>query len=180
MMKLFHILFSCLLLTSCFSDNDVNWSGSDIPFDGTGYRPVYVSNEEAAEITSKPGEALVDPGKIYLLEPYLFINERGRGIHVIDNTDPSAPENISFISIPGNYDMAAKGNWLYADNNADLLTFDISDPKNVRLVKRVADAIPVQNYPPHINVYFECADPSKGVVVGWEKVDMSSRPKCRR
>ncbi len=179
MHRYLYILLLFPALTACFR-NDDNWAGNDIDFDGTGYRPVYLEEEKAAEITSKPGEALVDPGKIYLLEPYIFVNERGRGIHIIDNRDPAKPENISFISIPGNHDMAAKGTWLYADNNADLLTFDISNPREVRLVRRTAGAIPVHNYPPHTNVYFECADPEKGVVVAWEKVSMTKRPKCRR
>jgi hypothetical protein len=150
-----------------------------IPFDGTGYRPVYASAEEVNKIETVAARELTDPGKIYVFDPYLFINEKGKGIHIIDNKDPRKPKNLSFISIPSNYDIAVKDQWLYADNLGSLLVFDISNPLTPKLAKRVENAVPVYNYPPFQNVYFECADPQKGVVVGWEKVDMS-RPKCFR
>ena len=179
MSKFSYLLLSGLLLSGCFSSDDSPPPPS-VSFDGTGYKPVYISPEEVSKITFVAGKALEDPGKIYLLEPYLFVNEKGRGIHIIDNTDATAPENIAFISIPGNYDMAAKGNWLYADNFSDLLAFDISDPKAVRLVKRIENAVPIRDYPQEANVFFECPDPSKGRVIAWEKVEMAEKPKCWR
>lgn len=177
MNKIYTLLFAAFCLSGCkYYDRD-RWNPV---FDGTAYRPVYVNDDEVSNITFRTGEKLVEPGKIYLLEPFLFINEKGRGIHIIDNSDPANPENISFISIPGNFDMAAKGNWLYADNYTDLLTFDISNPREVRLAKRIADAVPVRDFPPHSGIYFECPDPSKGTIVSWEKVDMPVKPKCWR
>ena len=172
-------LLLALGLISCITDdNDEPING--IYFDGTGYRPVYATAAELADIKITDAVALSEPGKIYLLDPYIFVNERGKGVHIIDNTDPKNPDNMAFISIPGNYDMAAKGNWLYADNVSDLLVFDISNPKVPKLNKRIANAIPVNDYPPFQGVYFECADSKSGVIVGWEKVPMSSRPKCYR
>jgi hypothetical protein len=76
--------------------------------------------------------------------------------------------------------MAVKDNWLYADNAADLVVLDISDPKLPKVVKRISDAIPAMSFPPYTNVYFECADSKKGVVVGWEKVNMEIKPSCFR
>ncbi|WP_221391344.1 hypothetical protein [Dyadobacter sp. NIV53] len=171
------LLVVCLL--SCLTDNgDEPING--ISFDGTGYIPVYATAAELSEVKITDALALADPGKIYLLDPYIFVNERGKGVHIIDNSDPKNPKNMAFISILGNYDIAAKDNWLYADNVSDLLVFDISNPKAPRLNKRIANAIPVNNYPPFQNVYFECADSKSGIIVGWEKVPMSVRPKCYR
>lgn len=85
---------------------------------------------------------LCSPGKIYVYGDYLLINEMGKGIHVYNNSNPSAPKNISFINIDGNVDLAVNNNILYADNHMDLLAFDISNPTNVKLVKRVKDAFP--------------------------------------
>lgn len=178
MAKLFLLLvFSAALTSSCIHYDDKVRAPH---FDGTGYQPVYMSDEEVSRVSTGPARPLTDPGKIYLLEPYLFVNERGKGIHVIDNTDPADPKNIAFISIPGNHDMAAKGEWLYADNYTDLLTFHIADPQHIVLTKRTPDAIPAQNYPPQTNVFFECADAAKGAVVAWEKVEMNTKPKCWR
>jgi hypothetical protein len=164
--------FSCL--------PETNENVSPVKFDGTGYKPIYASADQVADIEFTTAKPLTEPGKIYVLEPYLFINEMGKGIHIINNSDPKNPENLSFIAITGNYDMAAKDNWLYADNLSNLLVFDISDPKAPKLTKKIADAIPVNNYPPYQNIYFECVESKKGVVIGWEKVPMSQKPRCYR
>ena len=39
----------------------------------------------------------------------IFVSERYRGIHVIDNSDPESPQDIAFIRVPGNIDIAMKG-----------------------------------------------------------------------
>jgi hypothetical protein len=151
-----------------------------VPFNGTGYKPIYSSAEDLAKVKISAAEPLREPGKIYLFDPYIFVNENGRGIHIIDNADPKNPKNLSFISITGNYDMAVKGNWLYADNLSNLLVFDISDPKAPKLTKTIENAVPVNSFPPYNNIYFECAEAKKGIVTGWEKVTMSEQPKCFR
>jgi hypothetical protein len=166
-------------MSSCLTQaEDAPMNG--VPFDGTGYKPIYATDAELHDVGITSSEALRSPGKIYVLDRYLFVNEMGKGVHIIDNSDPKNPKNLSFISILGNHDIAAKGTWLYADNATDLLVFDISDPTSPKLSKRIADAIPVQKYPPFQNIYFECADDKKGTVVGWEKVTMATRPNCFR
>jgi len=82
---------------------------------------------------------LENAGKIYIFGKYLFVNELYQGIHVFDNSNPSHPVNLSFISIPGNVDLAVKSGILYADNYIDLLSFDITDPANPKLIKRLED-----------------------------------------
>jgi hypothetical protein len=178
MKRLPHLLLLVLSMVSCFQEDSSPANG--IPFNGSGYRPIYATETELRNVIVTSAEALRAPGKIYSLNPYLFVNEIGKGVHIIDNTDPKNPENISFISIPGNYDIAAKGSWLYADNVTDLLVFDISNPLQPKLSKRIANAIPALSYPPYQSIYFECADASKGAIIGWEKVPMNVRPNCFR
>jgi hypothetical protein len=114
-------------------------------------------------------------GKIYVKDSYLYINELYDGIHVIDNTDPSSPERIAFIPIPGNVDMAIKGTTLYADSYVDLVAIDIADPLNAVEVARIEDAFPYFTPWPWIEEGFvggsqvENPDESLGVVVGWER-----------
>ncbi len=150
------------------------------PFDDTAYRPIYISEKQLAEIESLPPQSLKKAGKIYVKGSYLFINDLGRGIHIVDNQDPKKPKRISFLKILGNYDIAVKVNWLYADNATDLVVFDISIPTAPKFVERVANAIPLNNYPPYQRIYFDCVDNSKGIVIGWEKYTTSLRPKCYR
>ena len=91
--------------------------------------PVFRTLEQMRQdITVEPARDLEKPGKLYFYNNYVFINELREGIHVIDNADPENPQQIAFIGIPGNVDMAVKGNILYADNYLDLLAIDISNP----------------------------------------------------
>jgi hypothetical protein len=52
------------------------------------FEPVYSTFEEVrtAVVAMEP-MVLSSPGKIYFKDNYLYINEAGKGIHVIDNSD---------------------------------------------------------------------------------------------
>ncbi|WP_218841801.1 LVIVD repeat-containing protein [Winogradskyella ursingii] len=117
----------------------------------------------------KPIEAV---GKIYAYQNYIFINEKLKGVHVIDNTNPLSPQFISFINIPGNEDIAIKNNYLFADNAIDLVVFNISDINNIKEVERLGDVfdyyfeytIPAAN---NAFIDFENYDRNTEVIVGW-------------
>jgi len=82
----------------------------------TIYTPIYQTlTDVRLNMKSNSAEEIKNPGKIYVLGNYIFLNELDKGIHVIDNRNPASPKNISFIDIPGNVDMAVTGNILYAD-----------------------------------------------------------------
>lgn len=83
-------------------------------------------------------------GKVFVLGNYIFLNEIDKGVHIIDNKNPSAPVNKYFVAIPGNLDLAVKGNTLYADSYRDLLTLDISDPDNVQVKKTIENIFPAK------------------------------------
>ncbi len=128
------------------------------------YDPVYETTAALREqVAFIAPEEIHLPGKIYLLGQYLFINEVGKGIHVIDNQDPSRPTPLGFINIPGNYDMAGKGQFLYADSYVDLVVFDISDISDIREVNRVGGVF--ENY----YSTFGYVDASAGILVEYEE-----------
>jgi len=104
--------------------------------------PIYLSYEDLRNqsIETTAAKNLQNPGKIYFKSPYILINERNKGIHIIDNSNPAVPNNVGFIEIAGNIDMAVKNNTLYADSYTDLLAIDITDPTTPILQKRVNDA----------------------------------------
>lgn len=85
-------------------------------------------------------------GRIYFKDDYLFINEPGEGIHVIDNKNPEAPVHLNFIKIPGNFDLAIRGAILYADSYMDLLSFDISNIQQARLINREENVLQSVNF----------------------------------
>ncbi|MCK4466150.1 MAG: hypothetical protein KAU83_10610 [Bacteroidales bacterium] len=131
--------------------------------------PVYMSYEELrSSIKNNTSQELKDPGKIYFKDNYLFINEEYKGIHIIDNSDPSSPQNITFINLPGNVDIAIKGNTLFADSYIDLVAIDISDINNIAEIGRVEDVFSYTLPPVDNNYWFDDIDQSKGVVKDWE------------
>lgn len=129
--------FYLLLLTQCTDKVQVTRTYKYM-------KPVYISTDELrTAIDILPPRTIQEAGKIYFLNTYLFLNDPGEGIHIIDNSNPADPTRIAFINIPGNFDLAAKGNYLYADSFIDLLVFDISDVNNIREVKRVENVFPL-------------------------------------
>lgn len=144
-----------------------------------GFRPVYAT-DKTPTVTTKPPQPLQRPGKIYVRGSYLLVNEQNKGLHVIDNRNPAKPVAMSFIDIPGNYDMALKDSTLYANSGSDLLALNISDPANIRLAKKLDILLPAVNiHPSATGVWFECVDPARGLVVGWEPAQLTN-PKCYR
>lgn len=100
-------------------------------------KPKQISFKVLEQSVKNTTAELVQPGKIYVKDNYLFINEIKKGIHVIDNSNPASPKFISFINIPGNVDMAVVDNILYADSYSDMVVIDITDPTKVTEVNRV-------------------------------------------
>jgi len=131
--------------------------------------PVYMPFSEFRSSFQKGDTiAITHPGKMYFKDNYLFVNEYGKGIHVIDNSDPSNPEKIAFYKIMGNVDMAIKGNILYADSYIDLVAIDITDINNPEEAGRLKNVFP--EVVPEGDVWFPYAmvDKNVGVIVDWE------------
>ncbi|MCO5251085.1 MAG: hypothetical protein M9949_06645 [Candidatus Kapabacteria bacterium] len=106
--------------------------------------PVYKNLDEIRNgVKAGTARALKNPGKIYFYGKYILVNERNEGIHVIDNTNPRMPKNLSFIEIPGNGDMAVRNNILFANSYIDLVALDISNPSSPTVVKRIEGIFPM-------------------------------------
>ncbi len=141
----------------------------------TEYVPVIKKRSDLNEtIRLQPPRPIEDVGKIYHKGNYIFISQKGEGIHVINNENPSNPEKKGFIRIPGNLDMAIKGNVLYADNATDLLAIDLKNYQNVEVVKRIENVFP-KNLPPDAQSiperYQKKNRSDSTVIVKWVKRD---------
>jgi hypothetical protein len=131
--------------------------------------PVYMPFDEFRASFEKSAPIDIShPGKMYFKDGYLFINEYGKGIHVIDNSDPSNPEKVAFYEILGNVDMAISGNVLFADSYVDLLSIDITDVENPVEIDRLENVFP--EIVPEGDFWYPYAmvDKSKGVIIDWE------------
>lgn len=134
----------------------------------TVYTPEYMSYDALrSSFQMKSAQTIQQPGKIYFKDQFIFINEYQKGIHVINNSDPSDPQRVAFIDIPGNIDIAIKGNMLYADSYVDLLTIDLSDMDNIKEVDRDEDVFPYIIPEIGIGTISEI-DEQKGVITGYK------------
>lgn len=169
------LFFVILIFFSCDPDR------SSLARSGDIYVPVYGKLADITKIEVEDQKPTVKAGKIYVFENYIFQNDINTGIHIINNTDRQHPVKIAFLKLPLSTEIAIKEHFLYTNNYKDLVVFDISTPAKPLLIKRVKDVFPgvPQQYPPARGVYFECPDPSKGVVMRWEKKDIPI-PNCRR
>jgi hypothetical protein len=142
----------------------------------TYFEPVYTSFEELrSSATLSEPQPLTNVGKIYRKDNYIFVNEPGKGIHIVDNTNPSDPVIKHFLNIPGNYDLAVKETSLYADSFIDLVVFDISDVENIHEINRLENIFTNFNHPSEFPVDF-----TRGLITGWvEKETMQvSQSDC--
>lgn len=159
--NIFTLLILILGFTSCMDEYTEVFTANS---------PVYMSYEDlrkAVKVASP--RDLENPGKIYFKDGYIYVNEELKGVHIIDNRNPKNPQNVGFIEIPGNVDIAIKNNTMYADSYIDLVAIDISNVTQPKVVKRIEKVLPYI-VPPLADENLRTAkvDEEKGVVIDWE------------
>lgn len=163
LLPIFSLLFLGLSLSSCLND-ECDAERTYIRWD-----PVYLTATTLrAEVEMMEPREMTNTGKIYYYADYLLINEYEEGIHFFDNSDPSNPQPLSFLPIPGNVDMSIRNDHLYADSYIDLLTFDISDPAHPALVNRMEDIFNVFGF-----------DENRGYIVRYEETNITETVSCQ-
>ena len=163
---LFLLSLTVLFFVSCDKD-DSNGEYADYLV----ARPLVISKAEfATSVDVVAPRPVNESGKVYTYQDYIFINDMYQGIHVIDNSNPSQPVKIAFITIPGNVDISVKDDYLYADSLMDLVVIDISDINNIVLVNRLENVL-------YANVFFPFEadlvedtnfDYESEMIIGWE------------
>lgn len=167
-MKITNLLFSVfgiamlISLTGCLRD-DCSSTRTYVRFD-----PVYKTLEECrVGISAEGPRAMKKPGKIYAIGQYMLITELQEGIHVIDNSNPANPVPVAFWSIPGNVDMAIRGQYLYVDQYIDLLTIDISNLQQPQVVCRAENVFNLHGF-----------DPTRGYLVDYMQTQVTETIDC--
>jgi hypothetical protein len=179
-----NLIILLLLSTLAFSCDPQR--PSNIPDSVEGFVPVYSTDlSTVTQISYGPPRPTVNGGKMYAIHEVIFQVEKDSGIHIIDYSYPQFPQKFGFIRSFLCKELAVKNGMLYTNNLDDLVVIDISDPSNVHLVSRTESVFPdlALQYPPKENtwdrVYFECPDPSKGIITSWKKQTIKE-PKCWR
>ncbi len=143
------------------------------PREESAYTPILMTRTELEKSIQyqqpKPIEVI---GKIYKKDTWVYISEKYKGVHIIDNTNPSLPINYGFISIPGCIDMAIRGNTMYADNSVDLVAIDITSFSSVKEIARFRNTFP-EPFPSDLQYipykYHQNNRPENTIIVDWQK-----------
>ncbi len=171
-------LFILLALISCTNKKSI-----DTVSTAEGYAPIYAKISTAQDLTVTNAQATVNAGKIFAFGDFIFQNEIGQGIHIIDNTDKANPKKVGFINILYSSEVVIKDKYLYANSLSDLVVFELSTTKVPVFVKRIPGVFTAATnsfkFPSQRGFYFECVDSTKGTVVGWQKKTLTN-PKCYR
>lgn len=156
----------CLIMGLMFSSMEIE------PVYYGNYVPVYMQRPEMEKsIRVESSRALSNPGKIYVYGNYILINEKYKGIHVFDNTNPSAPKAKAFLHIDGCIDMAMKDGVLYADNAIDLVAIKTNnDFTSVSVTGRIKDIFPEVQSPDGAWQNYQINEfrPKDGILVAWQ------------
>ncbi len=168
------VLFSTVLalfFTAC--------NNKDENLNVEGYKPIYLNKEDLKNISNSAPVSIENTGKIYYHNQRFYQIEKNKGIHVFDVTDKNNPTYLTFIKMISVDDISIKGNYMYANNFNNLVILDITNIENVKVVSTKDDMFTfIKNDIPPAEGHFECIDPEKGDVIGWEKTTLTN-PKCR-
>ncbi|MDR3060570.1 MAG: hypothetical protein LBU57_00465 [Dysgonamonadaceae bacterium] len=168
--KALHLFLPVLLLGTVFLFYSSSSSSDEYNRWG-GYTPVFMDRLDLEKsVTYREARNLINPGKIYYKTPYIFVNEKYKGVHIINNKDPYHPVNEGFISAPGCLDIAVKDEIIYLDNAVDLVAFDLLKKQEV---DRIVNVFPEPSAPDL--QYHQVSDRPEGfVIVEWKKTGSSN------
>ena len=117
------LLFCLVLLQSCIGGGD--------PQNSSAYKAIKMPREDFEQsVKLQDQENTVDPGKIYVKDNLLFINDVNRGFHIYNYSDPANPVKIAFLKMPGATDIAIRDNILYVNQAVDLVAIDYDPVQN--------------------------------------------------
>jgi hypothetical protein len=138
----------------------------------TEYEPILIERSELEQsVKWLDSRELVNTGKIYIKDNYLFIGEKFEGVHIFDNTDPSNPIPLGFIAIPGNVDISIKGDIIYADNTVDLIAIQFQG-NSIKVLDRNVGVFPEMRPPDNLGIPYEYTvenRPENTLIVKWIK-----------
>lgn len=95
-----------------------------------------------ASFSVEPPRSITHPAGVYRSGNLLFLLQENEGVGIMDITQPEAPVDKVFIKLLSNSHVVVKSNVMIADNGVDLVSIDISDLNNIRLLNRIHNVFP--------------------------------------
>jgi hypothetical protein len=175
MRKLFpFLILPAIILFSCDRTPDAR-------VERDAWVPIYSENTSGIKaISVEPPRNTVHGGKINVLGSIIYQVEQDSGIHVINAANPSNPQKLGFIRSFLCKELSVKNGRIYTNNFSDLVVIDASNINDVREVARTTGVFPdlALQYPEKESgatlTFFQCPDPKKGIVIGWEKKSITN------
>ncbi|MFT5513033.1 MAG: hypothetical protein ACI8SE_001433 [Bacteroidia bacterium] len=84
-----------------------------------------------------PNQPMDTIEKIVELENAYFLEEKGKGVHVVEKSSTGIPKRIAFISVPGCLSIEAFGEHLFIAQATDVIVVDVGDLVNIEKVSVV-------------------------------------------
>ena len=155
------ILQSCCWHGDCGETDDLPQ-----PFEESQYEPVFMERSDfERSVILSPAKPVVNAGKIYVIEQYLFINEKNEGFHVFNNENPSNSTPIHFLASPGATDLAIREDIFFINQATDLIAVQVVlGSGGITVTKRIKDTFPKMLSP---DGFYPIDIPLNNVVVNW-------------
>ena len=135
------LLFSILLFTGCQDKCQESQTSYEL-------QSTFVSAAEYDKFTptlSEPRE-ISNAGLIIFEAPYLYVNEYNKGIHIIDNSNPSNPSPAGFLPIQNNKHFQVSDGIIFANRYHDIVAIDLRNHGQVKELQRIKNAYPDESY----------------------------------
>lgn len=141
-------------------------------YPGGKYYPLLMTRTELQQSVHLVDSAkpITDPGRICLYGQWILLVENNKGIHLIDNTDPSKPVRKAFLRVPGCRNVAVRDGILYVDNAVDLVGVRVDMDvlrawETARRVRALPEMVSPEGYIPA--EYSRRHRPVSTEIVGW-------------
>lgn len=163
-------LLMCLLLNACLWDINDDDDFANPNQDLRLFEAVTILRTEFENSTTLlPAEPILETGKIYIKDGYLFINKPNKGFHIFDNSNPSAPVNLAFLKVLGSSDLSIKNDIIYINNATDLIAVKPNFVNNtIEITKRIIDTFPELTAP---NNCCYNNTPENEVIINWTLIE---------
>lgn len=144
-MKKLLLLLVAFSFTGCFWDLPFFFGGDPSSAEPISrYEPVILKrNIFDNSVKVKENVKMTESSKIYVIGNFIFINDKHKGFHIFDNSNPKNPVKKKFLSIPGATDIAIRNGTMFVNQATDLVSLSF-DPTNysIKVNKRVKNVFP--------------------------------------
>jgi len=165
-MKKIIVLLLCFSFSSCILAL-FDWGGEEHYEYASAYEAVSLNRTELdAAIKFEDNVIMTSASKIYIFDKYIFINDKRRGFHIYDNSDPENPVKKTFLHVPGATDVAIRDDVFFINQATDLISITPDlETLSLSVNKRIENVFPEIISPDGYSEYVG----SNKVVVYWKE-----------